>query len=180
MENDNSDIMMVNNEPYSKMLTKEEFEKATAGSLLHKEPVELTLVKDSEYSIEVWKTIMKSFKDSKIPINPEVFKKAKQWKGRAHKYVAMLNSVESKNLECIALVSRYSEKNPFFINLIVTINPVMTQPYIEIMVNCLERIAVEYKSTLMIPKIYRNVLDNVFTSRNDVDEFETELIEATL
>lgn len=162
-----------NPECNGKEITKEEFEKQISGSLVYREPCELTLIKDTDYALSTWLIIFKAFKDSGIPMRNDLSEKANFWKKRQFKYVAMINGTESKDLHCIALVSRKSHKNPFFVNLIITMAPVMTQPFVEMMVNTLKLIAIEYNSTLIVPRQYQNIVDNVYeteltTAPNDV------------
>ena len=154
-------------ESEGKFISKEEFERQTAGSLINREPHELTLISESDDASMAWEMILKDFKTSGIPIRGNVHEKTKYWKKRSYRYVALISGIESKDVQCIALISRKTAKTPFFVNLIITMAPVMTQPFVCMMIETLENIAKDYNTTLIVPKQYRNVINNIYDIESD-------------
>ena len=146
-----------------KMLTKEEFEKAISGSLLNREPVELKLIKNTKYSREVWNNFIKQIEKSKIPIKTEVKENSKAWgRSKGKLMIALLNEQHSQNLQAIALLTLDKNTPPLLsVYEIITMTPMMVQDYIKIMVNCLDKIAIEFKAKLLLPRKYRNIANNL-------------------
>ena len=149
-------------ETTSMTLTKEQYDEIISQSTMKREPTQVTLIKDPETAKEVWKKLFSEMLKTNVPIEQNVYDNAKKWKARPMQYLALLSEVESEDLKVICLLSQKTEKTSFYINLILTMEPIMTQPHVKMLLETLKRISLEeYKTDLIVPKRYLLYTDEV-------------------
>ena len=138
-----------------KDLTKEEYDRMTSDAQVRIAPedYELIVFEDRIASKQVWATMMTKFKESNIPIRQDLKDRSKRWKNKKEGYVAMIAMKETKNIEVVALLSRNNTEK-FWVDAIVTMNPVSTQPFVTMILSSLKRVAIEKGTQLMIPIEY--------------------------
>jgi ATP-dependent Clp protease adapter protein ClpS len=139
----------------SKDLTREEYLAMTEGARSHIAPedYELIIFEDRVASKQVWNTMMEKFRASNIPIRPDLKDRSKRWKSKKEGYVAMIANKETKNIEVVTLLSRNNTEK-FWVDCVVTMNPVSTQPFVTMILSSLKRVATEKGTQLMIPTEY--------------------------
>ena len=152
-------------------LTKEEYDAIVNTSLIHKEECQLMVVQDKEPALVLWKSLMKKFKGSGIPIRKDLTDTARKWKKKSECCVAMISGVESQNIECIALLSRNNTKHKFFVDYIITMNPVSTQPFIEMLLTNMKKVAQQNGTDIIVPKCYGR-----FVEDSDIEIMASETI----
>ncbi len=149
-------------------ITKEEYDAVVSKSLLNREECSMELTSDSDLAIEKWNVFLAFFKSNGVILKKELMDKVHTWKHRKHSYIAIIFGTESQMTHCVALVSRKSDSAPLYINFVVTMAPVMTQPFCQIMVKTLEEIAkTTYNTTVIVPKEYRNTSEEVYEIEAD-------------
>jgi len=152
---------MSNDEQYtSQDLTKEEYNEIVSQSILYKEECQLMVVQEKEPALVLWKSLMKKFKGSGVPIRKDLTDKARLWKKKLECCVAMISGVESQNIECIALLSRNNVNHKFFVDYIITMNPVSTQPFIEMLLTNMKKVAQENGTDIIVPKCYGRFVED--------------------
>jgi len=142
-------------------LTKEEYDEIVNTSIIHKEECQLMVISERAAALTLWKSLMGRFKESKIPIRTDLINSAKAWKKRNQCCVAMISGVESQNIECIALLSRNSDAHKYFVNYIMTMNPVSTQPFIEMLLTNMKKVAQQNGTDIIVPKCYGRFVEDV-------------------
>lgn len=116
----------------------------------------LMLLTEEMGALETWDTVLKKIKSSNIPVREEIYKKTTQWKKRPLKYFAAVYNEKTGDSPVMALVSRKTETTPFFVNHITTNSPIMSAPYVTMLLNTLDQIAQEqFNTTLSVPREYQ-------------------------
>lgn len=148
-------------------LTKDDYERIVNESVIAKEETQVTLVKDNESAMKAWDNILTEMKRTNVPIGSDVYKNTSKWKKRGSQFVAILAGKDSENIEVISLLSQKTDKTEMYVNLILTMAPVMTQPFVKMLLATLKKIARdEYNTDLVIPKRYSTYLGEIKESKS--------------
>lgn len=136
-------------------ITAEEYNEMIKNtSVMATEDYQLMIVEDKPSSLQLWKTILKKFKGSGVPIRDDLKVKSKKWQSKPDAVICMIVGVTTQNTECIALISRQTPKSKFWIDSIMVMNAVSTQSFAKMMISALKSVAKDKGTEVMIPKCY--------------------------
>ena len=149
-------------------LTAEEYNEMIKNtSVMATEDYQLMIVEDKAASLQLWKTILKKFKGSGVPIRDDLKVKSKKWQSKPDAVICMIVGVTTQNTECIALISRQTPKSKFWIDSIMVMNAVSTQSFAKMMISALKSVAKDKGTEVMIPKCYAAYSTSESTSLYD-------------
>lgn len=150
-------------------LSKEEYESMIQNQdFVERKPCEVTMVTESDAARQVWDTIFNQIQKSGEPIRKSIIDNVDSWASKPIQVLAILNHIDDKDIKAVALLSSNSEtvSSGYFIELIITLTPVMEQPYVEMLLKTLKEIVSQAGNSLIIPPRYREY-DSALTCANN-------------
>jgi len=137
-------------------LTQEQWDEITGKSYLNHEPHTLFFEADSPSAQAMWAVIKDDFEKRGVPFSSDNKSHEKFWMKKPHQCLAMIQGNDSLAIQATALLSCASETDdsPYYLNLLVTRTPIMTEDFIRIMLQTLMQVSESRKKPIKIPDRY--------------------------
>ena len=141
-------------------LTKEQFEEMTKGSFLTQEPYELVFFDDSNSALMIWEEMNNNIVKAGIAVRNDITEHVVYWKKKPCQCLGFIQGKDTKDMQAVALISRKNDdiESPYYVNLMLTMAPVMQQDFIVMMIKTLQDFAKHHDRSVIIPKRYQKFL----------------------
>jgi hypothetical protein len=141
-------------------LTQEQWDEITGKSYLNHEPHTLFFEADPANAHGMWEIIKDDYEKRGVPMTSTSKSYEKFWMKKPHQCLAIIQGNETLAIQATALLSCKCETDdsPYYINLLLTRTPIMTEDFIRIMLQTLQQVSESRKKPLKIPERYAKFL----------------------